>query len=255
MNELTTVQPSFPAQINQEENPAFVPLPGLQPDQEAFILEVFRSQEQQKMYLAHKLHETEKERRCFQETMMRHAAALSYSIVHKFVETINKSPELQAMLGIKPNNKTPLKLDELVEKLELVLKEESPPQGHLEDKELQEWIWCKRGIEELLQPIVNDINTFLKTFGVENLKKHCPEILEKDLEEQLRLALNPAPTGPTKWEIAGKGLKGTFWILYYMCGMLKDLGMMAGMGVLLLKSPSVGLIQIVATTLIKILVK
>lgn len=255
MNQLTTVQPSFTAQIKQEEDVSVVQLPKLPPEQEAFILEVFRSQEQQKMYLAQQLNETEKERRCFQETMMRHAAALSYSIVHKFVETINKSPELQSMLGIKPNSKTPLKLDELVEKLEHVLKEENPPQDHLEDKDFHDWIWCKRGVEELLQPIVNDINTFLKTFGVENLKKHCPEILEKDLEEQLRLALNPPPSGPTKWEIAGKGLKGTFWILYYMCGMIKDLSMMAGMGILILKSPSVGLIQIVATTLIKILVK
>lgn len=257
--QLTEVKPSFSLPITQEDNPVVVELPKLPPDQQAFVLKVFESQQLEKKYLVEKLHlqeeETkcaERERRRYQETMMRHAAALSYSIVEKFVDTINKSPELQAMLGITPKSKTPIKLDGLVERLEKVLKEEVPPEGFTEEKD--EWMWCKRGVESLLQPVVDDIQTFLKTFGVENLKTHCPEILEKDLEEQLRVALNPAPTGPTKMELAGKGLKCTFWVLYYMCGMLYNLGMMTGMGLLILKSPSIGLIQIVAQGLFKILV-
>lgn len=248
--QVTQVQTSFPIDIQQDDSFVAVELPTLSPEQESFIKQAFLNQQKITLCLAEELKKKEAERRRYQETMMRHAAALSYSIVEKFVETINKSPELQVMLGISRKNKEPLKLDGLMEKLEAILKEESPP----DDKEIHEWIWCKRGIEELLEPVKNDINTFLETFGVENLKKHCPDLLEKDLEEQLRLALNPPPTGPTKLQMAGTGLKYTFWILYYLVGFAKDVAMTAGMGLLVWYNPSDRVITTLAKYLLKIVI-
>lgn len=248
MIQTTVVEPSFPIQIAQEDIPTVVELPKLTPEQQSFVQQVFESQQKEKVYLFQQLQkkeestqEIEEERRLYRQTMLRHATAFSFSIVNKFEATIKKSPELKAMLGINPKSKE-LKLDELMDKLERLLREENPPQGYKDDKEMEEWIWSKRGIDQLLKPVFDDIKIYMKTYGVENLKAHCPDILEKDFEEQLRKVLDPTPAGMTKLEIAGKTLEYTFYGLYYMCCILLNVSKVARFGLFILKIPLLGLL-------------
>jgi hypothetical protein len=173
-----------------ENERGLVPIPLLE-NQTLFVREVFKSQEQQKIYLANQLQieiaEREKlelENQKQTNMLLRNADALIHNIVHKFIGLLNSSPDLQLLLQLKKGQTDNVDATVLIERMGKLLDDEVPPDDFTKDPLVNDFVWCSRGLE-MLQPIFEDMEQFLKLFGINDISSQCPKLIERVLEEQI----------------------------------------------------------------------
>ena len=187
----------------------------LQNNQKQYILQIFKDQNDQLKEKTNELHALREDYQKSTEMLIRHADALCHSIIQKFVSIVTDSKELQTILKIKINKKEKLDIPQLIERMKIVLEDEKAPQELQDDIDLQDFVWCPRFLD-ILQPVLDDIETFLKQFGITDVKTQCPKMIEQAFENEIETALNLPKKGISTGRILYNGGYYALWALMYV---------------------------------------